>query len=251
MSGFTQEQRELLDDFLKGAGARQHQQSRKHARGAALLAAVRQTAMAAAPSHGKVSLTKLEKAVDRYYQELSPECRSLLADELDRRGFREKESGVSTLLYYCIAELKRSGHEISQVSETVLAMVRDILDEGGVKGNGSVYELVVGKFDAGSWQHNGLLKLLGYKVGNAGQDLKHRRTVLRDAYRALLVPGSQDIAEYLRSWGSPLSDQRLDKITGSITRFMALARNQKADFSAALADWQADLDWLRRSGGTR
>ena len=61
------------------------------------------------------------------------------------------------------------------------------------------------------------------------------------------MPGSAEVAEYLRSWGSPLSQQRLDKITGSIGSFMSLARNQRSDYSAALADWQADLDWLRRS----
>lgn len=193
----------------------------------------------------RIPLANLEERILHRWEKLAEQQRGAVAGELRRRGFRSKESDAAALVDFCSAELKKKGCRVSEISETAMKLVEDILDEGGIGGNHTVYELVVDKIDAGSWQEKGLLKMLGYGVGRDGLDINQRRRILRDAYRVSLVPGSEEVVDYLRSWGSPLSQQRLNMITGSISRFMGLAQNQKADYSAALADWQADLDWLR------
>jgi hypothetical protein len=250
MAGFTPGQRDQLIALLKGAGGRRKNGKKQRTNptpGSALLAEARQIALDAVSENDTIPLTKLERIVNRHWQELTEEQRRFLADKLARSGFPGKDAGAASLLNYCAAELKKSDRRVTQISEAAMQLVEDILNEGGVRGKNTVYELVVEKIDTGAWQEAGLLKLLGYKVGKSGLGLSERRAILRDAYRVSLVPGSAEVAEYLRSWGAPLSQQRLDKVTGSIGSFMSLARNQRSDYSAALADWQADLDWLRRS----
>ena len=211
-----------------------------------MLAEARQIALAAVAKNDTIPLTKLERIATRHWQELTGEQRRLLADELARCGFSPEDSGAAALLDYCAAELKRNGRRVTQISETARQLVEKILNEGGIGGKNAVYELVVERIDTNGWQETGLLRLLGYRVGHSGLPVQARRTILLNAYRVLLVPGSPDVAQYLIGWGDPLSRQRLDKITGSIRSFMNLAENKKSDYSAALADWQADLDWLRQ-----
>jgi hypothetical protein len=42
----------------------------------------------------------------------------------------------------------------------------------------------------------------------------------------------------------------LSKITGCLIKFIELAeRRTRADMSGAIADWQSDLDWLKKTHG--
>jgi hypothetical protein len=248
MASFTPGQREQLIAYLKGAGARRKKSKNQRPNptpGSALLAEARQMVLAVFPENDTIPLTKLERTVNDHWQELTEEQRRLLVQELDRSGFPAEYSASGSLFNYCNAELKRAGRRISEASETARQLVEKILSEGGVRGNNTVFKLVVEKIDTGRWQETGLLKYLGYGVGHSGLPVKARRIILKDAFRALLVPGTPDVAEYLIGWGDPFSQQRLDKISGSIRSFMQLAQNKRSDYSEALADWQADLDWLR------
>jgi hypothetical protein len=250
MAGFTRGQGQQLIAFLKGAGARRRKSKKQRPNptpGSALLTEARQMVLAGLPKNDTIPLTELERTVTNHWQELTEEQRGLLADELARRGFPSKDSGAASLFNYCKAELEKTGRRISKVSETARQLVSDILKEGGIRGKNTVYELVVDKIDTDKWQEAGLLKQLGYRVGYSGLPIAERRKILRAAYQVLLVPGSPEVAGYLIGWGAPSSQQRLDKIIGSIRSFILLAQNQRSDYSKALADWQADLDWLRRS----
>ena len=247
MGTFTRSQIDELRAFLGGPGARPEKERRHlpvQARGSALLAGFRDSALSLAHGKSAIAMATLEKLIASRWQKLNPQDHGLLAKELTRRGIPIKDSVEATMLRYCSSELKKKNCRVAQISETALQMVASILNEDGVDANQSIYELVVDKIDTSAWQHHGLLNLLGYRVGKSGLCAKRRRAILRDAYRVLLVPGSEEVAEYLHSWGNPLTQQRLSKITGSIGCFMALARNKNADYSEALADWQDDLNWL-------
>lgn len=247
MGTFTPSQIDQLGPFLGGPGV-PREKERRHlavrARGSALLAGIRDSALSLADGKSTIAMVTLENLIASRWQKLNPLERGLLAEELARRGIPIEDSVEASMLRYCLSELKEKNCRVSQISETALRMVASILNEDGVDANQAVFELVVDKVDTNTWQHQGLLNLLGYRVGKSGLCVKRRRAVLRDAYRVLLVPGSQGVAEYLRSWGNPLTQQRLSKITGSIGCFMALASKRNADYSVALADWQDDLKWL-------
>lgn len=107
-----------------------------------------------------------------------------------------------------------------------------------------IHQLIV-NFDTGKWQTTGVLGAIGYHVGRNGLDKRTRRAILAEAVQVKLVAASAEYAEYVSGWGAPNSKQRLVKIRDSISAFAKIRRTTRADYSAALADWDSDLDWLR------
>jgi hypothetical protein len=114
----------------------------------------------------------------------------------------------------------------------------------------AVYELVV-NFDTGAWPAAGVLSEMGYRVGNTrGLAPNARRAILRDVLNVQLVATSPETEHYLREWGPPGSATRLRKTKRCLGGFIAGAERKKhANMSAAIADWESDLEWLNTTFG--
>ncbi len=96
------------------------------------------------------------------------------------------------------------------------------------------------------WYSEGLLSFMGYRVGNNGVPASHRRDILDYIYHEEIPQVNS--AEYMREWGVPKSRRRLQKAAESIAAFTRNARrNTFADMSAAIAEWEADLLYLKRT----
>jgi hypothetical protein len=114
-----------------------------------------------------------------------------------------------------------------------------------VRPEGQRIQNLVVNLDTGKWQTTGVLGALGYHVGAQGVNEPTRRAILNEAFEVKLIAASQSYVEYVQGWGPPRSRQRLTKIRDSIRSFAKIRRSAKADYSAALADWDRDLAWFR------
>jgi hypothetical protein len=100
--------------------------------------------------------------------------------------------------------------------------------------------------DSGDWHLIGMLSYLGYRVGaTAGVSEGIRRQILDVCFDGPLPP-INGIA-YMRAWGAPGSTMRLSKLANELASF---ARNGKrkrsANLATAVADWEADLNYMYR-----
>lgn len=100
--------------------------------------------------------------------------------------------------------------------------------------------------DSGDWHLIGMLSYLGYRVGTtAGVSAGIRHQILDLCFDAPLPP-INGIA-YMNGWGAPRSTMRLRKLANELASF---ARNGKrkhsANLGSAVADWEADLNYLYR-----
>ena len=92
----------------------------------------------------------------------------------------------------------------------------------------------------------GPLGLLGYHVGRrAGLSAAQRQALLSAIYRRpipqLFPP------HYLAEWGDPQTPQRLQRMIRAIDGFMRdPKRRNDPRLDDAMAEWQEDLDYLRR-----
>jgi hypothetical protein len=94
----------------------------------------------------------------------------------------------------------------------------------------------------------GLLKTLGYRVGNSGERQKYRRQLLDHAMSADL-PFVGTIA-YSLSWGAPLSSTRYFKLVRTLESFITNAKIRPG-MALACSHWQADLDYVVDTWGER
>lgn len=91
----------------------------------------------------------------------------------------------------------------------------------------------------------GLLKLLGYTVGNNGLSTEKRHHILQYVFYGELPPGLP--TEYLYEWGAAGSRTRLLKLANTLASFARNAKkNLRADLSEAIHNWEDDLEWVRR-----
>lgn len=100
------------------------------------------------------------------------------------------------------------------------------------------------RFD--TWNQEGLLKYMGYEVGKTKGLADHsRREILDAVFSAVLPPVNSP--DYVKKWGLPGTAPRLERLANELARFARNGkRNRTADYSAAVADWEADLKHLRR-----
>jgi hypothetical protein len=87
----------------------------------------------------------------------------------------------------------------------------------------------------------GMLAALGYHVGNEGESLAVRRRILMHVVEGKL-PIIESVA-YTSEWGAPGTQKRLEKLMRVLSNMMGHARDNPGK-SAAMAHWQADIDWL-------
>jgi hypothetical protein len=92
-----------------------------------------------------------------------------------------------------------------------------------------------------NWQEIGLLKVMGYVVGENGEPPLVRRMILD---HVCLEPLPRvNSAEYMAEWGEPRMPERLRKLAYSIKQFAELHINEPSK-ARAVRDWLADLDYL-------
>jgi hypothetical protein len=91
----------------------------------------------------------------------------------------------------------------------------------------------------------GLLNFLDYKVGAArlARSLRHR--LLASIALRSLPPFHS--AEYMLSWSTPDTEERLLRLANCIAGFTRLAKRRRmANMRDSIADWESDLEYLRR-----
>lgn len=103
-----------------------------------------------------------------------------------------------------------------------------------------------GSLKANDWYVEGMLVYLGYRVGvTQGVSDNVRRQILDTVFAHFLPPING--VKYLREWGSPKTSERLRKLANEIASFARNAKRKRSvDMSSAIADWEADLNYLYR-----
>lgn len=100
--------------------------------------------------------------------------------------------------------------------------------------------------DSGDWHLIGMLSYLGYRVGATAEVSAGIRHQILDLCFDAPLPPINGIA-YMSGWGAPGSTMRLRKLANELASF---ARNGKrkhsANLGSAVADWEADLNYLYR-----
>jgi hypothetical protein len=90
----------------------------------------------------------------------------------------------------------------------------------------------------------GLLKFMGYAVGQNGAYRNRRQQVLDYVFNEK-VPKVQS-KEYMAEWGEPKSVDRLKKLADSLAAFARNARRRRSsDMDHAIAEWEEDLKYLK------
>jgi hypothetical protein len=94
-------------------------------------------------------------------------------------------------------------------------------------------------------QEEGLLRTIGYRVGNDGIALQLRRDILNHVYISDHLPMVKDV-NYMLEWGEKKTAKRLLKIVNLLTYLCrSIKRKKDQDNARAILDWENDLDWLK------
>lgn len=88
----------------------------------------------------------------------------------------------------------------------------------------------------------GLLKKIGYKVGNEGASEKKRRDLIDFIICADPLPFVWSPA-YMAEWGEPMSKKRYNKLT-TVIRSLAVKNQNVQNIDKAIIEWQTDLDYI-------
>ena len=95
------------------------------------------------------------------------------------------------------------------------------------------------------WPKVGIFQSVGYRVGEKRLYRNQRLKLLQWVFEQEL-PLVEDQA-YMAEWGNPAEPKRLEKMAKTIAAFIRSAkRRQSANMRQAIADWEADLAWLKQ-----
>jgi hypothetical protein len=95
-----------------------------------------------------------------------------------------------------------------------------------------------------SWSTRGLLRHLGYRVGQQGEAQHVRHGILTSA---ILLPSRLLPPQHRRNWGEAGTSTRVAEIRRMITLFLNLASGRTHfNMGKAKREWQTDLDWMAR-----
>ena len=89
----------------------------------------------------------------------------------------------------------------------------------------------------------GLLKFVGYTVGESGISLEDRKQILDSVYSQTLPQVNSQ--SYMDQWGRPASALRLHKMADSIAAFTRQQKRKSNPPLIAISDWEYDLEYLR------
>jgi len=90
---------------------------------------------------------------------------------------------------------------------------------------------------------NGLLSVMGYKVGIEGLKPEARRSIL-----AAVIEGPIPLVgrpEYMDRWGKDNSSERVRMVTGSLYAFSQ--NRDPVTHQQAIKDWEEDLEWVKKN----
>lgn len=99
-----------------------------------------------------------------------------------------------------------------------------------------------GGIDTQGWLLEGLLKVMGYKVGMDGLAQNLRQRILAEIFSATLPPVFPDA--YFLECGRPESSQRLKKMAETIAALTRNARRRGKILDVAIKSWEQDLEFL-------
>lgn len=185
---------------------------------------------------GRIDVLNAATAVERPYKSDS-------AAELERRV--EGHWDTPEELHKIYVELNfRTRRKAVELRFLIEARLKDFTQyfawpttEAG-DGSGSIDPSV---FNVGQ----GMLGFLGYRVGANGLTELKRRALLDYTFSNTLP--LVDSAEYMAAWGNPSSAERLQKMANFLAANVRLARrNNRDSYALAIADWCADLNYLRK-----
>ena len=94
------------------------------------------------------------------------------------------------------------------------------------------------------WPETGLLGYLGYKVGKNGESEKNRHDIIDFVFDSTNLPIVND-ENYMDRWGEARSEKRLKMLVHSLSGFIRLKENHPDDNSAAISDWEDDLNYIK------
>lgn len=91
----------------------------------------------------------------------------------------------------------------------------------------------------------GLLRTMGYRVGVEGIGESKRRAILDDIYlhELYLLRGHPQ----QKQWGKPQTAERLRRLANTIAAFTRNAKRMRQPALVAIAEWEADLRYLRKT----
>lgn len=149
-----------------------------------------------------------------------------------------------------LANPKKSGTQklANQVIEAIGAEWDRRRSKGTFAGDNFSWPSTEADFGSGGlntegWVKEGVLKYMGYKVGNDGESQPIREHILSQVFLGALPPVSS--LAYMDEWSRPQSAARLQKLAETIA---ALTRNAKRErvFKKrdAVRDWENDLKYL-------
>jgi hypothetical protein len=104
-----------------------------------------------------------------------------------------------------------------------------------------------GQLRGDEWLEQGILKTLGYQVGSTeGLDPATRRRILDRVVMGHLPPVLPEVE--MERWADGGSVERLRKLARTIAAFAVNAkrRSNRDSLQVAIAEWEADLDYLQR-----
>lgn len=101
-----------------------------------------------------------------------------------------------------------------------------------------------GNLQTDDWLREGVFALMGYKVGNtAGEIARFRQGILSEIFSGPIPPFFPQ--QHLAEWGTPGSILRLKKMAEAIAAFTRNGKRRRdSKMSAAVKDWEADLEFL-------
>jgi hypothetical protein len=92
----------------------------------------------------------------------------------------------------------------------------------------------------------GLLKTMGYSVGNNGETIETRREIIDYIMTKPLPPISS--ISYMASWGDPLSQRRYQKLCRTLESFVSNAHS-RCSMDLACYHWEQDLLYIQEKWG--
>ena len=98
--------------------------------------------------------------------------------------------------------------------------------------------------DTADWPKTGMLKHMGYRVGENGKGEKARRRILNQVIHQAKLPNVRD-PYYVAEWGGPKTKERLYKLADCLATFARNASRSRGS-ELAIQHWEHDLDYLRR-----
>jgi len=174
----------------------------------------------------------LENGIGPQHRERDVDCALWILQNLPDGGFGAthfRRGPASTRLV--------SDETILQWTKVHGALIESQVQQYAASGGGS------------SWSTRGLLRHLGYRVGEQGKPPSVRRAVLT---AAVLLPARLLPDQHRTNWGDAGTAQRVQEIRRMITLFYNLASGKTAaNMSKARAHWQDDLAWLTQEFSER